>query len=128
MGISGSFLYFTSSAFVFLMEELIEWSLLVHDLRLPISAFKAACIIFAISLVVAPFVLPELWSRYVVSLVSVSQYWILLFCLSITFSFLWIWHHIVGKKTNSGQVLLAIASAAFLILYIAVNLIPYVSG
>jgi hypothetical protein len=139
MDITGFFLTFTSGAFV-LIGEFIEWSLLIHDkagwhrrfkspeghdnLRPLISTLQAAGIIFLIALVLTPFIIPAFWSIYVVGLIGSSKYWILLFFLSITFSFLWIWHHIVGKKWNLGQGLLAASSVLLFVSYLIVNFYP----
>jgi hypothetical protein len=137
--ISGVLLYFTSNAFVFLVGEIIEWSILVHDgagwhlrfgnveghpnLRPLISTLKVAMILFAIILVLSPFVIPQFWSAYLAGVVGSSKYWILLFILSMTFSFLWIWHHVVGKAWNWGQYGLAGMSVCILVVYLYVNLI-----
>lgn len=131
------FLYFTSQAFIFLIAEFIEWSIFVHDdagwhfrfgspeghpnLRPLISTLKAALILFAIILVISPFLLPEVWNRYIINLVGSSKYWFLLFFLSITFSLLWIWHHVVGKDWNWQQSTLAVVSALLFAAYILLN-------
>jgi hypothetical protein len=139
-GLLDSFLTFTSSAFAFLIVELTEWAVLVRDeagwhvrfrrarrypnLRPTISTLKVTGILFVILLVYAPFIVPGiLLNPYVVYLVSVTKFWGLLFFLSCTFSFLWIWRHIVVKKWNWQQYLLAAASVALFVVYVIANLL-----
>jgi len=137
---SNTLLVFTSKAFVFVIAELIEWLILIHDeagwhfrfrspegypnLRPLISTFKAAVILFLIVLVVSPFVLTEIWNQYVLSMIASSNYWILLFGLSVSFTFLWFWHHIAGKDWNNEQYLLAGVSILFFLGYLAANSKP----
>ena len=136
--ISNPLLAFTSHAIMFVIAEIIEWTVLVHDeagwhfrfgsaknypnLRPLISTGKAAIVLFVIALIVSPFILPGLWSKYVLALIDSSRYWILLFFMSLSFSFLWIWHHIAGKKWNWLQGLLAALSVLFLAGYLYLNL------
>jgi len=138
--ISNPFLAFTSHAIMFVIAEIIEWTVLVHDdagwhfrfgsaedypnLRPLISTAKAAMVIFVIALIVSPFILPGLWNKYVLALIDSSKYWILLFPMSVAFSFLWIWHHIAGKDWNWQQGLLGALSALFFAGYLYVNLVP----
>jgi len=137
--LSSLFLYFTSQASTFLIAEIIEWFILIHDdagwhfrfgsaedyprLRPLISTFKAALVIFAVVLIISPFLLPEIWNRFIVNLIGSTRHWFLLFILSVTFSFLWIWHHIVGKNWNWQQILLAILSILLFVIYISVNVL-----
>jgi hypothetical protein len=135
-----SFLTFTSSTFAFMTVEITEWAIFVHDeagwhirfkrakryptLRPTISTLKVTGILFAILLIYAPFIVPGVFlNPYVVYLVSLTKFWGLLFLVSIAFSFLWIWHHIVGKKWNWQQYLLAAASIALFLAYVVANLL-----
>jgi len=79
-------------------------------------------ILFFILLIYGPFVIPGiLLNPYVVSLVSLTQFWGQLFFLSCTVSFLWIWHHVVGKQWNGQQILLAVISICLFATYVLVN-------
>ncbi len=137
--ISDVLLYFTSNAFVFLVGEIIEWSILRHDnagwhlrfgkvkhhphLRPLISTFKVALILFGIILILSPFVIPQIWSGYLNVVIGSSKYWIMLFVLSISFSFLWIWHHVVGKGWNWEQYVLAAISIILFLGYLYLNFV-----
>jgi len=135
--IMNTLLAFTSKAFVFLIAEFLEWSILVHDkagwhfrfgsaddypnLRPLISTFKAAVVLFILGLIISPFILSDL-DKYLTVLIGSSKDWWLLFALSVSFSFLWLWHHIAGKDWNTPQHLLAVLSVVFLIAYLYANL------
>jgi len=123
---------------MFVIAEIIEWTVLVHDeagwhfrfgsaknyphLRPLISTAKAAAVLFVIALIVSPFILPSLWNKYVLALIDSSRWWILLFFMSVSFSFLWIWHHIARKNWNWQQGLLAALSVLFLASFLYLNL------
>ncbi|MFZ3077087.1 MAG: hypothetical protein WA139_01400 [Candidatus Aenigmatarchaeota archaeon] len=128
---------FTSFAIIFLIGEVIEWFLLVNDgagwhfrfghaegyskLNPVISTFKVALILFVIILFITPFLLPQIWNTLVVNLVKSTEYWFLLAIGSITFTFLWIWHHIVGKDWNWKQYVLLIITIISLVIYLWIN-------
>ena len=136
--ISSALLAFTSHAIIFVIAEIIEWTVFVHDeagwhfrfgsakdypnLRPLISTFKVAVVLFILGLIILPFILSDLWNKYVAVLIGSSKDWWLLFALSISFPFLWIWHHIARKKWNRAQGLLAVLSVLFLAGYLYLNL------
>jgi hypothetical protein len=125
-----------------MIGEITEWTILIHDkagwhvrfkkaegysnLRPTISSAKATGILFIILLIYVPFVAPGLFiNDSVMYLLSLTKYWGLLFFLSITFSFLWIWHHIVGTKWNLRQSILAAISIVMFTAYVLLNIFTF---
>ena len=118
-------------ATVFLIGELIEWSLFKHsgrnwylrfgtvsgypNLKPIISTLKVALGIFVIVIFISPFILTPLVDLYIQNIISQSKESFLLLILSLSFSLLWIWHHVVGKDWNVSQyVLLAVVILSFI--------------
>jgi len=136
--LSDPLLDFTSVAFVFLIGEALEWLILKRDeagwhfrfgeaegysnLNPVISTVKVALILFVLILVVSAFALPQVFS-YVLAWIATTKDWYLISLLSITFSFLWIWHHVAGKDWNWLQAVLALISAVLLLFYIGANIV-----
>jgi hypothetical protein len=137
--LSDPLLDFTSVAFVFLIGEALEWLILKRDeagwhfrfgeaegysnLNPVISTVKVAAILFVLILVVSPFVLPQVFNSYVLAWIATTKDWYLISLLSITFSFLWIWHHVAGKDWNWQQDVLALISVVLLLAYIGANIV-----
>ncbi len=125
----------TSGAFIFLIGEFIEWVILYNDgagfhFRFgsvpnhpnlnPIVSTLIVAVIFLVIIIVGGVLSPLFWD-YIVSFISSSKDWFLLSILVITFSLLWIWHHIIGKKWNLGQGLLAASSVLLFASYVLIN-------
>ncbi len=125
----------TSIATVFLIGELIEWAIFKHSgmnwyFRFGrtangnpiISTIKVAVGILILTIFLSPFLLTPLVNTYVNTLILQSQNPYLLLILALSFSLLWIWHHIVGKRWNTEQYGLVAICILALIGYIYSNL------
>lgn len=106
--------------FVFLITEFIEWTVLKHDgagwhIRffkqgnlLPVAkTWVVALIFFVIIFLVSDLILPNVYSSYIAPAIKGTAGTLFLLLGGVAFSYLWIWHHIVMKRWDNGQYLVA---------------------
>ncbi len=126
----------TVASFLALLEEIIIFIILEKDdagwklrfssvehytnLRPLIATWKAAFIIFLITLVVLPVFGSLAWD-YLVGTVKTLEYNFLLLISGLISTFVWIWHYTIGKGWNIQQGLLLISSLIILGILIWIN-------
>jgi hypothetical protein len=125
-----------ASSFFFLAEQMLLLIIMYKDdsgwkLRFskipdypnlkPIQAtLKIAFIIFLVSVVLFP-ILGFVFSSFVISYAQTLQYGIFALFSLFTGAFFFIWHYIVGKEWNAGQVALIVLQFVFLAILLYVN-------
>lgn len=129
-------LQITGACFLFLLSEIVEVLVIVKDeggwkwrfgeaegfpqLNPYVSTWIIAVAVFVIVILIPTIVGFLYWDQFL-SWIASFAYWGLLLLVSVGVSYLWLWHHVIGKDWDVTQYAILAGSILVAVLFLHLN-------